>query len=216
MKKIELNVYSFNELDKEIQRKIIERERESEREFFCDYVLEEDMNYKSKELCDKFDIELKNCIYDLGCGYRDNVIIEGYIQKNNFINIIKDLKLFNKEEIESINKYFLFDNIEIKRNSFNSFDVNSNILVNFNNEDYYYVEDLENDNLELAKLFDKFENFIEDEFHNIIDENINSELVKYGNDLLDYFYTTDFENDIKIKLIDEDVLFFENGDEYID
>ena len=48
------DVYDFEELDKEIQKKLIEEEKRSEAEFYLDTFLIEDMQEKAKELLKKY------------------------------------------------------------------------------------------------------------------------------------------------------------------
>ena len=64
----EFYVYNFNELNEDVKKKLIEKERDYQRESYCDCYLEEDMKEESKDLLQKYfgitDNNL-NVLYDL-------------------------------------------------------------------------------------------------------------------------------------------------------
>lgn len=54
MREITQKVYEFHELDKDIQEKLIEKEREYQKESYCEDFLEYDMTEKAKKLLQKY------------------------------------------------------------------------------------------------------------------------------------------------------------------
>lgn len=73
-----INVYEFNELDKNIQKKLIEEEQQQIVEDYCTYCLYEDLKEKAKELLKKNfkNAELKNIYYDFSYCQGDGVCLE--------------------------------------------------------------------------------------------------------------------------------------------
>ena len=54
MRKIERTIYKFEELEKEVQEKLIEKERQTQQEFYCDYTLHDDMGEKASDLINDY------------------------------------------------------------------------------------------------------------------------------------------------------------------
>lgn len=54
MREITQKVYEFHELDKDIQEKLIEKEKQNQKEWYCNDFLEKDMVEKAKELLQKY------------------------------------------------------------------------------------------------------------------------------------------------------------------
>ena len=80
MKKIikEIEVYNFEELEKDIQENLIEKEMEYQTEAFCEIFLEEEMTEKAKELLQKYfkgKANLKSVYYSLGYCQGDGAMI---------------------------------------------------------------------------------------------------------------------------------------------
>lgn len=71
-------IYKFNELDKEIQEKLIEEEIEYQKEAYCECCLQEDMEEKAKELLKKYfkgKATFTDVYYSLGYSQGDGAMI---------------------------------------------------------------------------------------------------------------------------------------------
>lgn len=81
MKKVvkEFEVYNYKELDKDIQGKLLDEEKEGCLNLYCDIFLYEDMTEKAKELLQKYfgdNAEFNGVCYDLGYSQGDGAMIE--------------------------------------------------------------------------------------------------------------------------------------------
>lgn len=73
------NVYEFDELDKKVQDELIEKEIQEQHDFYCEVLLEEDMEEKAKELLKKYfgdKADFKNVYYSLSWCQGDGAMIE--------------------------------------------------------------------------------------------------------------------------------------------
>lgn len=127
-------VYDFEELDEEIQKKLIEEEKRSETEFYLDALLYEDLEEEAKRLINKYfnknnKIDLKNLYYSFSYCQGDGggFEFEGYyrnkffrvVHRDNFycyyktFKIIDDYDLTEKER-EKLEKkvYTMLDEFE--------------------------------------------------------------------------------------------------------
>lgn len=87
MRIIKQNIYNFDELSKDIQEKLIEKEKENQKELFLECFLLDEMQEKAKELLQKYfknNAEFKNVYYSLSYCQGDGAMI-GF-----------DLKYYNK------------------------------------------------------------------------------------------------------------------------
>lgn len=87
MREITQKIYNFNELDEKIQKKLIEKEKESQKELFCECFLLDEMQEKAKELLQKYfknNATFKRVFYSLSYCQGDGAMIEF------------DLKYYNK------------------------------------------------------------------------------------------------------------------------
>lgn len=79
MREITQKVYEFHELDKDIQEKLIEKEREYQTESYCEDFLQNDMTEKAKELLQKYFKDkavFSKIYYSLGYCQGDGAMIE--------------------------------------------------------------------------------------------------------------------------------------------
>ena len=63
----QFEVYNFNELDKKIKEKVLEKEIQTQLDLYCETCLENDMNEEAKELVkNEFgeNAKFKRCFYD--------------------------------------------------------------------------------------------------------------------------------------------------------
>lgn len=86
------DVYNFNELSKEIQKKLIEKEIQDQHEFYIDNYLFEDMQEEAKKLLQKYfknnKTEFKMVYYDLDyCQGRGAMIEFNLYYYNKYIKI---------------------------------------------------------------------------------------------------------------------------------
>ena len=145
----EYNVYKFEELDKEVQEKVLERYMRDEYEFYVDNMLYDDMIELAKDSLQNYfkGAEYQKIYYDLGYSQGSGAMVE--------FNI--DLKDLN-------NKYKMLTDEEVKKCSDIGY---SNIKVYHNNSHYYHERTFDidwcdytdNDNFE--KIQDKIDAMIE-------------------------------------------------------
>lgn len=124
------NVYKFNELTKEIQEELLEKETNNCQNFFCEFFLKDEMEEKAKKLLNTFfgeNAEFNRVLYDLsycqGSGamiefelkyYNSNISIKNYglysheysfiIDYNNYNYLNEKRKNYLKEKIIKMNK----------------------------------------------------------------------------------------------------------------
>lgn len=79
MREITQKIYNFNELSEEIQKKLIEKEKENQKELFCMDFLYSEMKYKASELLVKYfknKAVLNDVHYSLGYSQGDGAMID--------------------------------------------------------------------------------------------------------------------------------------------
>lgn len=79
MREITQKIYKFNELSKEIQEKLIEKEKQFQIDSYCNHFLLEDMEEKARELLQKYfnqNATFKNVCYSLAYNQGDGAMIE--------------------------------------------------------------------------------------------------------------------------------------------
>ena len=105
------DVYEFEELDEEIKQKLIEEEKQQQKEFYLDNFLIEDMQDKSIELLKKYfgkNATFKNVYYSLAYCQGDGAIIEfDLYYYNKFVKIRHKGHYYNKYSfiIDDIDTY---------------------------------------------------------------------------------------------------------------
>lgn len=200
MRKItkEINVYQFDELDKDIQEKVLEKRKQYEEDFYCETTLEDDMFEKASDLLEQYfgkDVKKINVLYDLsycqGCGamIEFDINIEDLNNKYNFLS---------SEELKFIQDKGLLNTITVKHN-------NGHYYHEYMfNVDYYYSDTYDYEDIKdfyniSEEEFSTIESRI-DKFLNSFDKlnepsvfatdliKINKELVQYGYGLMEYFW----------------------------
>ena len=109
------DVYDFDELDKEIQNKLIEQEKANYSEDYCNYSLYDDMKEKAKELLEKYfkgKAEFKNIYYSLSYCQGDGAMIEFTLNYCNKIVNVKQYGNYYHERSFIIESYELSDKQE--------------------------------------------------------------------------------------------------------
>lgn len=79
MKKVEINVYNFNELDSKIKENLVKKEIEEQTNLYCEYFLKDDMEEKSRILLEKYfknNANFINVFYDLSYSQGSGAMIE--------------------------------------------------------------------------------------------------------------------------------------------
>lgn len=119
MKKIKINVYEFKELDKKIQERLIQDEKESQQELYCESYLYEDMKEKAEELLRKYfknSAELIEVYYSLSYSQGDGAMIEFNLQYYNEKLEVRKSGNYSHERSFMINSYNLSDKREATLN----------------------------------------------------------------------------------------------------
>lgn len=222
MKK-EITLYKFNELEKDIQKKLIEKEKEYQLDSYCDFCLKDDMTYCASELLIKyFKIDtIDNVYYDLSYSQGSGSMIEFDIN-------IKDLNnkyhILNEEEMRYIQDKGIINNIEIRHNNSNYYHEYTFSFNYYDNFGYWDYEDIKDDYNINKEDFDT----IEDRILGLLDDynkhntdskfiedivNMNRELTQYGYSILE---DEKMFEEMAIESIEQDdLLYFKNGDVYI-
>lgn len=198
MRKIERTIYKFEELDKNIQEKLIEKERETQQEFYCDYTLHDDMGEKASDLInDYFGItsDYLYTYYDLSYCQGSGAMIEFDI---NIEDLNNKYNIYNEEEIRFIKDKGIVNNIIIRHSGNYYHEYSFKIDCEYFNPWEY--EDVKED----YKITEKEFNTLEDRLYELIDmcnKNgsqfiqdiifMNKELAKFGYSCLEYYWDCD-------------------------
>ena len=210
MRKIERTIYKFEELEKDIQEKLIEKEREYQRDSYCECFLYDDMEEKASDLInDYFGItsDYLKVYYDLSYCQGSGAMIEFDI---NIEDLNNKYNIYDEEEIKFIKDKGIINNITI-RHSGNYYHERS-FIIDYDFEYYWDYEDIKDDYNISEECFNSIENrFCDLMNHNfkedIIDMNI--ELRIYGYSCLEYFWNCD---DVEIiQFLTEDEYYIDGG-----
>ena len=184
MKKItkEYEVYDFEELDKDIQEKLIEEEKESEKEFYIDNCLEDDMKYYAEELLIKYfgDADFQNVYYDLSYSQGSGAMIRFII---NIEDLNKKYNFLSKEELRFIQDKGIVNDIEVYHNdNFYCHEYSFDIRYN-DNFGYYDYEDIKGE----YNINEEDYNKLEDKIINFLDtyNKVNTPCSKFIEDIID-------------------------------
>ena len=218
----EFYVYDFNELKEDVKKELIEKERDSQRENYCDFYLEEDMKEESKDLLQKYfgiTSEYLQVYYDLSYSQGSGAMIEFDI---NIEDLNNKYKIFSEEEIRFINDCEIVNNIKVRHNDNYyyheyTFGIDSDYYsigydyedikedYNISEEDFNTIEErLDNLLIDSDKHYTKSE-FVKD----II--SMNKELVGRGYDNIEYFWNCE---DSEIIEFLEEHKYLESGEVY--
>lgn len=222
MRTIEKTIYDFDELDKEIQEKLIKKEKEY---CFNDYIetfFQDDMEHKAQELVDDYfgsDTDFIQTYYSLSYCQGDGAMIEFDI---NIEDLNKKYKVLSDEELKFLTDKGIVNNIEVRHNSNHyyheyTFGINFNYYgMGYSYEDVidegYKITEEEFDTLEnrVCKLLDDSnKHYTESEFIKDIIR-MNKDLVKYGYDTIENY---EEDTDYIVDMLNEKE-YYENGDVY--
>lgn len=199
MKKVvkEYEVYSFDELDEDIQEKLIEKEQEEQKEFYLEWYLYEDMVEESKRLLDKYfnyENEFKNVYYDLSYCQGSGAMIEFSI---NIVDLNKKYKFLSDEELRFIQDKGIINEIEIYHSDSYYYHEYTFSIKYDDNFGYWDYEDIKDDykiaEEDFNKLEDKIIDFL-DTYNKLNKENsqfiediiaMNKELYRIGYELIE-------------------------------
>ena len=219
----EFYVYDFNELNEDVKKKLIEKERDRQRENYCDCYLEDDLVYKAKELLQKYfgitDNNL-NVYYDLSYSQGNGAMIEFDI---NIEDLNNKYKIFSEEEMRFIQDKGIINNIRVRHNDNYycheyTFGIDSDYVysIDYDYEDIKDEYDIsENDFNTLEDrlddlLIDSDKHYTKSEFvKDII--SMNKELVARGYENIEYYDNCSNEEIISYL---EDYKYLENGEVY--
>lgn len=214
----EYEVYNFEELDKDIQETLIEKEKEYQSEIYINDMLEQDMHIEAdnilKEYFDSF--ELKNVYYDLSYSQGSGAIIEFNI---NIKDLNNKYNLLSSEELRFVQDKGIINDIEVYHNDNYYYHEYTFSIKYYDNFGYYDYEDIKEDyditEENFNKLEDKIIDFL-DTYNKLNKENsqfiediisINKELKKRGYDLIE----NEPDNDLIIDFL-KDQRYLKNGD----
>lgn len=222
MRTIERKIYNFNELNEDVQQMLIEKEREYQHNAYLESYLQDDMNYKAKELLNKYfkGATIKNVYYDLSYSQGCGAMIEFTI---NFEDINKTYNIVSDEELRFITDKGIVNNIEVNHNGSMYYHENS-FEINYDNDMscYTYDDVKEEYNIKEENFYTlscRIDDLIYGNGSNVNDVckfrkdiiNMNKELTKNGYDMIensryiDIGFIKEFLNDYE---------YYENGDVY--
>ena len=156
MREITQKIYNFNELDEEIQKKLIEKEKENQKELFCECFLLEKMQEKAKELLQKYfknSATFGRVFYSLSYCQGDGAMIEFELKYYNKIVQVKhhghyyheksfqvcSYELTEKQEKQLKEKIYKM-NCELVKYGYDliEFEYPDNEIIEILNEDEYF------------------------------------------------------------------------------
>ena len=211
MRTIKQKIYNFDELDKEIQERLIDENIQEQVDMFCEWTLETYMQEKAKELIDnifniKYDINDIKVYYDLSYCQGSGAMVDFTIPLED---VNKKLKIFTEKEQKIFENYGSL--IKIKHNGGNYLHENSFVIDDSNLYESieYALQCEEIQENKYNKLEQKIETLF-NELKEIVYSDINCELKKYGYSLLE-----DYESfrDQTICFLEENE-YYKNGDIY--
>lgn len=210
----EYKIYKFDELNDDVRKELIEKERNNQREMYCDCLLEEDMNYKAKELLYTYlgvnDVDVSS-LYDLSYSQGSGAMM---IFNVNIKDLNNKYKIFSDEEIRFLIEKDVIDYIKIRHND-NYYYHEYTFKI-----DCFYYNDWEYDDIkEDYKITESDFNTLEDRFYELVDVcgkngsqfikdiiSMNKELTRYGYECIEYYWNCD----------EEEIISYINGYEYLE
>ena len=218
MRTIERKIYKFDELSKEVQDKLIEKEQENVRNDYLEFCLHDDMNYESEVLLEKYfkGANIKNVYYDLSYCQGSGAMIEFSI---NFEDLNKKYHIVSKEEERFLTDKGVVNNIIVRHND-NFYYHEYTFGIDYNYYNCWSFEDIK----DYYKITENEFNTINNRFYNLVDYSnkhngvspfitdivdMNKELTNIGYKLI--------EHDVDISWIKENLNnyeYYENGEVY--
>lgn len=179
MRTVEINVYKFDELEKDVQEKLIEVQEQDDYQFYLDYELDCDMNDIAQHLLEESfkGAEYKHVYYDLSFSQGSGAMIEFDIDLKD---INSKYKMLSKKEITRLENIRFNTEVRVYHNDNlyyheNTFDVDYDDCTFYDDN----MEDIERTINEMIKRFR------EDIY------SMNRELTKKGYALFDAFPNRD-------------------------
>lgn len=220
MRTIEKTIYKFDELDKDIQEKLIKEEKEYCFNSYMENFFQDDMEHKAQELVDDYfggDADFIQTYYSLSYSQGDGAMIEFDI---NIEDLNNKYNLFSVEEMRFIMDKGIINYISVRHND------NHYYHEYTFNVDYEYYNDWSYDDIKDDYKITEFNfNSIEDRMYELLDSsnkhytesmfikdiiNMNRELVKFG-----YNTIENYEEDIDFVIENfSENEYYENGDVY--
>lgn len=179
MRTVEINVYKFDELEKDVQEKLIEVQEQDDYQFYLDYELDCDMNDIAQHLLEESfkGAEYKHVYYDLSFSQGSGAMIEFDIDLKD---INSKYKMLSKKEITRLENIRFNTEVRVYHND--------NLYYHENTFDVDYEDcTFYNDNMEdIGRTIDEMiKRFGEDIY------SMNRELTKKGYALFDAFPNRD-------------------------
>lgn len=220
MRKIEKTIYTFNELDKEIQEELIKNEKESCFNDYMEFLFQDDMEHKAEELVDDYfgiDADFIQTYYSLSYCQGDGAMI-------GFDIDIKDLnnkyKVFTDDEIEFLKQKDVINTIRVRHNdNFYYHEYTFSIEHNYYND--WEFEDIKDDfNItenEFNTLWNRFEKLVDYSNKHYTDSEFVKDIISMNKELSNYGYDTienyEEDTDVIIEQLSKNE-YYENGDVY--
>ena len=197
MRNVNVNVYEFDDLSKDVQEGVIERYRD-ELAYLLNEDLEDIMNRELNNYVDNLDFELR---YSLNCCQGDGVSFDGIVEGKENLLTLASLVYDNKipKNILRLIKWDIIYEVDFTRFSHHyvhKYTVKNNIITN-----YIMVKDCH-----ISRAMTEFENAIHKWRLQTCDI-----LEKFGYDTIEILYGDD---NIKCYIDENSLEFFEDGDDY--
>lgn len=197
MRNVNVNVYEFDDLSKDVQDEVIERYRNRLADLLNED-LEDIMNRELNNYVDNLDFELR---YSLNCCQDDGVSFDGIVEGKEELLTLASLVYDNKipKNILRLIKWGIIYEVDFVRNSHHyvhKYTVHTNIITN-----YIMVKDCHT-----SRAMTEFENAINEWYLQVCDN-----LEKIGYDTIEILYGDD---NIKCYIDKNSLEFYEDGDVY--
>lgn len=198
MRNVNVNVYEFDDLSKDVQEGVIERYRD-ELAYLLNEDLEDIMNRELNNYVDNLDFELR---YSLNCCQGDGVSFTGSVEGKEELLALACAVYGDKipKNILRLIKCGIIYEVDFVRNSHHyvhKYTVTISIIDNYNMGKYY---------CHISRAMAEFENAINEWYLQVCDN-----LEKIGYDTIEILYGDD---NIKCYIDENSLEFFEDGDDY--
>ena len=220
MRKIEKTIYKFDELEKDIQEKLIEKEKEYCFNAYMEDFFQDDMEHKAQELVDDYfgsDTDFIQTYYSLSYCQGDGAMIEFDID-------IKDLnnkyKVFTDDEIEFLKQKDVINTIRV-RHFGNMYYHEYTFGIDHDYYNEWEFEDIKEDyNITengFNTLWDRFDKLTDDSNKHYTDSEFIKDIIKMNKELVRFGYDTienyEEDTDFVIEKLSENE-YYKNGEVY--
>lgn len=198
MRNVNVNVYEFDDLSKDVQDEVIERYRDKLADLLNED-LEDIMNRELNNYTDNLDFELG---YSLNCCQGDGVSFTGNVEGKEELLTLASLVYDNKipKNILRLIKWGTIYDVDFVRGSHHyvhKYTVTITIIDNYNmGKDYCHI----------SRAMNEFENAINEWYLQVCDN-----LEKIGYDTIEILYG---DNNISCYIDENGLEFYEDGDDY--